>query len=132
MKKVLSKKEKARRQTIRRSPKIKQAIRRLDPSRILTLDLEMHAIWFCSMNKWYIWQNLTKPQPDYSRFTRLDVVRANNVPDVLSEHREILRVIREKDLDAIEPLIRRHLYGGLRRMGTQLYAEKYRPYFTGI
>ena len=35
-------------------------------------------------------------------------------------------------LDAIEPLIRRHLYGGLRRMGTQLYAEKYRPYFTGI
>ena len=62
----------------------------------------------------------------------LDVVRANNVPDVLSEHREILRVIREKDLDAIEPLIRRHLYGGLRRMGTQLYAEKYRPYFTGI
>ena len=99
---------------------------------VFNLDLEMHAIWFCSMNKWYIWQNLTKPQPDYSRFTRLDVVRANNVPDVLSEHREILRVIREKDLDAIEPLIRRHLYGGLRRMGTQLYAEKYRSYFTGI
>ena len=76
--------------------------------------------------------NVTKPQPDYSRFTRLDVVRANNVPDVLSEHREILRVIREKDVDAIEPLIRHHLYGGLRRMGTQLYAEKYKSYFTGI
>ena len=69
----------------------------VDINAFLTLDLEMHAIWFCSMNKWYIWQNLTKPQPDYSRFTRLDVVRANNVPDVLSEHREILRVIREKD-----------------------------------
>ena len=68
----------------------------VDINAFLTLDLEMHAIWFCSMNKWYIWQNLTKPQPDYSRFTRLDVVRANNVPDVLSEHREILRVIREK------------------------------------
>ena len=104
----------------------------VDINAFLTLDLEMHSIWFCSMNKWYIWQNLTKPQPDYSRFTRLDVVRANNVPDVLSEHREILRVIREKDLDAIEPLIRQHLYGGLRRMGTQLYAEKYRSYFTGI
>ena len=104
----------------------------VDINAFLTLDLEMHSIWFCSMNKWYIWQNLTKPQPDYSRFTRLDVVRANNVPDVLSEHREILRVIREKDLDAIEPLIRQHLYGGLRHMGTQLYAEKYRSYFTGI
>lgn len=40
MKKLLSKKEKARRQSIRRSPQIKQAIRRLDPARILTLDLE--------------------------------------------------------------------------------------------
>ena len=39
MKKLLSKKEKARRQSIRRSPQIKQAIRRLDPARILTLDL---------------------------------------------------------------------------------------------
>lgn len=104
----------------------------VDINAFLMLDLEMHAIWFCSMNKWYIWQSLTKPQPDYSRFTRLDVVRANNVPDVLSEHREILRVIREKDVDAIEPLIRHHLYGGLRRMGTQLYAEKYKSYFTGI
>ena len=104
----------------------------VDINAFLMLDLEMHAIWFRSMNKWYIWQSLTKPQPDYSRFTRLDVVRANNVPDVLSEHREILRVIREKDVDAIEPLIRHHLYGGLRRMGTQLYAEKYKSYITGI
>ena len=46
----------------------------VDINAFLTLDLEMHSIWFCSMNKWYIWQNLTKPQPDYSRFTRLDAV----------------------------------------------------------
>ena len=31
----------------------------VDINAFLTLDLEMHAIWFCSMNKWYIWQNLT-------------------------------------------------------------------------
>ena len=41
MKKLLSKKEKARRQSIRRSPQIKQAIRRLDSARILTLDPEI-------------------------------------------------------------------------------------------
>ena len=52
----------------------------VDINAFLTLDLEMHAIWFCSMNKWYIWQNLTKPQPDYSRFTRLDVVRDRIMP----------------------------------------------------
>lgn len=104
----------------------------VDINAFLLLDLQMHEIWFRSMGKLYLWQNLTKPQADYSRFIRLDVVRANNVPDVLSEHKEILRVIREKDLVAIEPLIRLHLYGGLRRMGTQLYAEKYKSYFTGI
>ena len=74
----------------------------VDINAFLTLDLEMHAIWFCSMNKWYIWQNLTKPQPDYSRFTRLDVVRANNVPDVLSEHREILRALVQKHGDMLK------------------------------
>ena len=51
----------------------------VDINAFLTLDLEMHAIWFCSMNKWYIWQNLTKPQPDYSRFTRLDVVCSHSI-----------------------------------------------------
>lgn len=40
MKKMLSKKEKARRQSIRLSPAIKKTIRTLDPARILTLDLE--------------------------------------------------------------------------------------------
>lgn len=33
----------------------------VDINAFLMLDLEMHAIWFCSMNKWYIWQSLTKP-----------------------------------------------------------------------
>ena len=26
----------------------------VDINAFLTLDLEMHAIWFCSMNKWYL------------------------------------------------------------------------------
>ncbi len=32
----------------------------VDINAFLTLDLEMHAIWFCSMNKWYIWQKPDK------------------------------------------------------------------------
>ena len=44
-------------------------------------------------------------------------------------HKEILRIIEEKDLDAIEPLISRHLYGGIRRLGDILFSEEYRALF---
>ena len=42
----------------------------------------------------------------------------------------MLRILREKDLDAIEPLMRKHLYGGMTRMGGSIYSEEYRGYFN--
>ena len=65
----------------------------------------------------------------YSRFIRLDIVGARNVSSVVSEHAEMLRILREKDLDAIEPLMRTHLYGGVSRMGSKIYSDEYRGYF---
>ena len=97
----------------------------MDINAFLTLDGQFTLHLVCSMNK-CIWQT-NKYQPDYSRFTRLDVVRANNVPDVLSERNSAGDP--GKDLDAIEPLIRRHLYGSLRRMGTSC-TEEVQIYFT--
>ena len=41
----------------------------------------------------------------------------------------MLRILREKDLDAIEPLMRTHLYGGVSRMGSKIYSDEYRGYF---
>ena len=38
-------------------------------------------------------------------------------------------ILREKDLDAIEPLMRTHLYGGVSRMGSKIYSDEYRGYF---
>lgn len=101
-----------------------------DFNNFLLRDLEMHHYWFRKTGKEYLWHLLTQPQADYSRFIRLDVVRAKNVPSVLSEHREMLRILREKDLDAIEPLMRKHLYGGMTRMGGSIYSEEYRGYFN--
>ena len=73
--------------------------------------------------------DLARPQADYSRFIRLDIVGARNVSSVVSEHAEMLRILREKDLDAIEPLMRTHLYGGVSRMGSKIYSDEYRGYF---
>ena len=66
---------------------------------------------------------------DVYKRQRLDIVGARNVSSVVSEHAEMLRILREKDLDAIEPLMRTHLYGGVSRMGSKVYSDEYRVYF---
>ena len=89
----------------------------------------MHRIWFQVTDRLFLWENLTRPQADYSRFIRLDIMRGRNVPDVLKEHQELIELIENKDLAAIEPLLRRHLYGGVRRMGSELFSGEYQRYF---
>ena len=86
-----------------------------DFNHFLSCDLAMHEYWFHKTSKEYLWEQMTRPQADYSRFIRLDIVGARNVSSVVSEHAEMLRILREKDLDAIEPLMRTHLYGGRNR-----------------
>ena len=100
-----------------------------DFNHFLSCDLAMHEYWFRKTSKEYLWEQMTRPQADYSRFIRLDIVGARNVPSVVSEHAEMLRILREKDLDAIEPLMRTHLYGGVSRMGSKIYSDEYRGYF---
>lgn len=100
-----------------------------DINHFLSVDLSAHQVWFEATNKMYLWKTLTRPQADYSRFIRLDIMKGGNVPDVLKEHEELLRVIEEKAFDAIEPLLKRHLYGGVRRLGGQLFSEEYKNYF---
>ena len=77
-----------------------------DFNHFLSCDLAMHEYWFRKTSKEYLWEQMTRPQADYSRFIRLDIVGARNVSSVVSEHAEMLRILREKDLDAIEPLMR--------------------------
>lgn len=100
-----------------------------DINHFLSVDLSAHQVWFQATNKMYLWETLTRPQADYSRFIRLDIMKGGNVPDVLKEHEELLHVIEEKAFDAIEPLLKRHLYGGVRRLGGKLFSEEYRDYF---
>lgn len=91
--------------------------------------MEILAVEHLKTSKEYLWEQMTRPQADYSRFIRLDIVGARNVSSVVSEHAEMLRILREKDLDAIEPLMRTHLYGGVSRMGSKIYSDEYRGYF---
>jgi len=107
-----------------------QTPNQLDINEFLRIDLSMHRIWFEATDKLPLWENLTRPQADYSRFIRLDILGGRNVPDVIKEHRELIDVIETRNIPAIEPLLKRHLYGGVRRMGSDLFSEEYRRFFV--
>ena len=94
-----------------------------DTSRFLSADLNMHSEWFRRMNLEYLWQRLSSPQSSYTRFCMLDILSGNNVPDVLSEHEQLLHLIENGNAADIEPLLRRHLYGGIRRLGPHIYTS---------
>lgn len=100
-----------------------------DVNEFLAADLAMHEVWFSAMDKNYLWERIKAPHPDYSRFIRLDIVGAKNVPDVLIDHKQMLDIINRQALDEIEPLLSHHLYGGVRRLGACLFSEEYTVYF---
>lgn len=89
----------------------------------------MHEAWFQATGKTYLWEQLTSPHPDYSRFIRLDIEGAKNIPDVMKDHHEMMRLIDTRCTDGIEELMSRRLYGGIRRLGKYLFTEEYQKYF---
>jgi len=104
-----------------------------DPKRFaadvfLNIDLSMHEIWFRATNNLFLWERLSGPQSSYTRFCTLDIIEGSNVQDVLNDHKDMLRLIDARSTDGIEPLMRRHLYGGIRRLG-RLVFKKNTGYF---
>ena len=48
--------------------------------------------------------------------------------EVVADHHNLIDAIERCDLAAFEPLVERHLYGGIRRLGSKL-TEEYADYF---
>ena len=116
-------------QIIQGSAKGIEDLETFDINDFLDKDLLMHEIWFHATGKMFLWERLTTPHPDYSRFIRVDVVGGQNVPDVLVDHQEMMRLIDARCTDGIEELMSRHLYGGVRRLGGRLFSDEYKKYF---
>ena len=94
----------------------------------LKIDLSMHELWFRATNNLFLWERMSGPQSSYTRFCTLDIIEGSNVCDVLADHEEMLRLIDTRNTDDIEELMRRHLYGGIRRLGGLVFT-KYANYF---
>ena len=74
---------------------------------------------------------MTKLSVNINKVATLRNARGGNVPDVMEEHASILRLIENGDASQIEPLLKRHLYGGVRRLGPHLYTT-YASYFEPL
>ena len=116
-------------QLVQQESEARADLEHFDINHFLKVDLAMHALWFQFTGKEFLWQVLTKPQADYARLIRLDIVGGKNVADVLDDHREFMRIIDEKDVEAIEPMMTHHLYGGVRRLSGSIFSPEYRDFF---
>lgn len=96
--------------------------------RFLDNDLAMHNVFFKAIHKATLANTLELMDASYARFLTLDIDAGNNVPDVLDDHRQMLEIIDTGAVEKIEPLMRRHLYGNMRRLGPRLFTE-FRSYF---
>lgn len=100
-----------------------------DFNRLYEADRKFHETWFAAMDKMYLWRTLQNSHADYSRFRMLDTLTSGGLTEVIADHQNLLDAIERCDLAAFEPLVERHLYGGIRRLGTKL-TEEYADYFA--
>lgn len=100
-----------------------------DFNRLHEADRKFHETWFAAMDKMYLWRTLQNSHADYSRFRMLDTLTSGGLTEVIADHQNLLDAIERCDLAAFEPLVERHLYGGIRRLGSKL-TEEYADYFA--
>ena len=100
----------------------------LDFNRLYEADTRLHETWFSAMGKMYLWRTLQNAHADYSRFRMLDTLTTGGLAEVVADHHNLIDAIERCDLAAFEPLVERHLYGGIRRLGSKL-TEEYADYF---
>ena len=102
-----------------------------EPSRFYQLDGQFHEIWFTSVHKQYLWECIQRSDRHYTRFRMLDIVHFGNrsYAQILEEHKEILRALEARDTAAFRPILKKHLFGGITRLGDLLLGEL-KDYFT--
>lgn len=93
------------------------------PGQFYEMDARLHGLWFHTTKKAGLWQMIQKAQVNYTRFRMLDIVAEQNFKEIIQEHQALFRIIRQGDREAVDPLIQKHLNGGIKRLGERLHTE---------
>ena len=87
------------------------------------LDSQMHAICFNVIGMNGLWRAIQKAQTHYTRFRMLDIVAVQQFGDIVTEHETLFDILERRAKDEVEPFVRRHLNGGIERLGDKLDNE---------
>lgn len=87
------------------------------------MDSQMHRTWFQAIEKERLWQIIQRSEINYTRFRMLDIVVVKNFHDIVNEHQELFDIIERKAAAEVEPLMRKHLNGGIDRLGNRVKDE---------
>ena len=93
------------------------------------MDSEFHRNWFVQTEKLIVWEEIQKLLVHYTRFRMLDIVMVKNFRVIFEEHKELVRIVMEASFDEVEPMLTKHLYGGIERLGDKISGE-YAQYFV--
>lgn len=102
-----------------------------DATQFYVLDGQLHEIWFTATRKNYLWECIQKSDCHYTRFRMLDIVEIKNFVQIVEEHEAILQALEHGDVAAIRPLMQKHLFGGVTRLGSLIFTTL-KDYFTQL
>lgn len=87
------------------------------------MDSQMHSVWFRAVGKERLWHMIQRSEINYTRFRMLDIMVTENFLAIVTEHQELFDVLTRKAKSEVEPLMRKHLYGGVERLGNRIHVE---------
>lgn len=97
------------------------------PQDFYELDVAMHEIWFTFEDKLALWR-LFNANTDYTRVRILDIKEEKDYQAILDDHIELVQAIRDRNCDAVYPIVLRHLTGGVKRIEERMN-DKIKSYF---
>ena len=80
-----------------------------DHSELFFLDNEFHRIIYKEVQKEKVWNSIQSLSTHYDRVRFLDAVEKTNLVPTLEQHREIIDIIKNKELEKVEPMVDLHL-----------------------
>ena len=100
----------------------------LDMSRFYEVDSQLHKIWFQATKREKLWELIQRSQVNYTRFRMLDITAVQDLKTIIEEHEALFALIHEKRPGEVEPLVRKHLNGGIVRLGERMRTD-FQDYF---
>ena len=93
-----------------------------------SLDSELHEFWFDRRKCSYIW-NQIQSNSEYERFRMLDFVGTEKYPEIVEDHKAIVKIIKNRETKKVPHIIAKHLNNGIRRMN-HMDSTEWEKYFS--